>query len=73
MSDVAVGDIVSTSGIDGIYPKGLVLGRVAHVERSGGAYRSIEVTPAVDFMSLEDVLVVLTPPPGRDVAPEKPE
>lgn len=73
VSDVAVGDIVATSGIDGIYPKGLVLGRVEHVERSGGAYRTIAVTPAVDFTSLEDVLVVLTPPPGRQAVPEKPE
>lgn len=73
VSDVVVGDVVATSGIDGIYPKGLVLGRVDRVEKSGGAYRSISVAPAVDFSSLEDVLVVLTPPPGKDVVPEKPE
>ncbi len=73
VSDVTVGDIVATSGIDGIYPKGLVLGRVARVDRSGGAYRSIAVTPAVDFTSLEDVLVVLTQGPGREAVPEKPE
>ena len=36
--DLVVGDVVVTSGIDGIYPKGFVIGRVESVERSGGAY-----------------------------------
>ncbi len=60
-SDVKVGDIVVTSGIDGIYPKGFVIGRVDFVERAGNAYRAIRIRPATDFTSLEDVLVVLTP------------
>jgi rod shape-determining protein MreC len=60
-ADVTVGDVVVTSGIDGIYPKGFVIGRVDFVERSGNAYREIRIQPAVDFTSLEDVLVVLTP------------
>ena len=61
VSDVVVGDIVVSSGIDGIYPKGFVIGRVESIERSGGAYRRIMVHPAVDFSSLEEVLVVVTP------------
>ena len=60
-ADVKVGDVVVTSGIDGIYPKGFVIGRVDYLERAGGAYREIRLTPAADFTSLEDVLVVLTP------------
>lgn len=60
-SDVKVGDVVVTSGIDGIYPKGFVIGRIVRVERVGGAYRDIRIQPAADFTSLEDVLVVLTP------------
>lgn len=60
-ADVKVGDVVVTSGIDGIYPKGFVIGRVEYLERAGGAYREIRVAPAADFTSLEDVLVVLTP------------
>ena len=60
-AEVTVGDVVVTSGIDGIYPKGFVIGRVEFVERSGNAYREIRIKPAVDFTSLEDVLVVLTP------------
>jgi rod shape-determining protein MreC len=64
--DVVVGDIVVTSGIEGIYPKGFVIGRIEAVERSGGAYKRIVVRPAVDFNGLEEVLVVVTPTPARD-------
>lgn len=60
-ADVKVGDVVVTSGIDGIYPKGFVIGRVEQVERSGTSYRAIRIRPAADFTSLEEVLVVLTP------------
>jgi len=73
ISDVAVGDVVVTSGIDGIYPKGFVIGRVDSIEKSGVAYRTIGIQPAVDFSSLEDVLVVLTPPPPPQAAVEKQE
>jgi rod shape-determining protein MreC len=64
--DLVVGDVVVTSGIEGIYPKGFVIGRIEAVERSGGAYKRIVVRPAVDFNGLEEVLVVMTPTPARD-------
>jgi len=70
LADVAVGDVVVTSGIDGIFPKGFIIGRVEALDRSGGAYRRITVMPAVDFSSLEEVLVVLTPTPAREMADE---
>jgi rod shape-determining protein MreC len=70
IADVAVGDVVVTSGIDGIFPKGFIIGRVETVERSGRTYRRITVSPAVDFSSLEEVLVVLTPTPAREMAGE---
>ena len=41
VADVKVGDVVVTSGIDGIYPKGFVIGQVEAVEKSGGAYKQI--------------------------------
>jgi rod shape-determining protein MreC len=64
-SDVKVGDHVVTSGIDGIYPKGFVIGQIESIERGAGIFSAIIVRPAVDFASIEDVLVVLTPPePG---------
>ena len=60
-ADIAVGDVVMTSGIDGIYPKGFAIGRVESVEKNGPAYSRIAVKSAIDFRALEDVLVVLTP------------
>jgi rod shape-determining protein MreC len=62
---VVVGDVVMTSGIDGIYPKGFIIGRIESVERAAGAYKRILIKPAVDFSALEEVLVVLTPTPVR--------
>lgn len=56
---VAVGSVVTTSGIDGLYPKGFELGTVERVTRGDGLYHQIAVRPAVDFSRLEAVLVVL--------------
>jgi len=66
VADVVVGDVVVTSGIDGIYPKGFVIGKVDAVEKSGSTFKRIAVRPAVDFLSLEEVLVITTLPPGRE-------
>ena len=67
-SDVAVGDLVVTSGIDTIYPKGLVVGRVETVEKSGPSFKRIIVKPAVNFSQIEEVLVVVTPTPAKEAA-----
>jgi rod shape-determining protein MreC len=67
-SDVKVGDQVVTSGIDGIYPKGFVIGQIESVNRGGGEYSGIIIKPAVTFSGLEAVLVVLTPPGASDGA-----
>ena len=61
-ADVQVGDTVVTSGIDGIYPKGLVIGQIESLERGSGDFGAIVVRPVVDFSSVEAVLVVVTPP-----------
>ena len=61
-ADVKVGDTIVTSGIDGIYPKGFVIGKVEQVDRGNGIYKAIRVRPAVDFNRLEEVLVVKSPP-----------
>ena len=57
-SDVAVGDVVVTSGLDRIYPKGLVVGRVRYVGKGSGLFRDIRVEPSARFDRLEEVLVV---------------
>jgi rod shape-determining protein MreC len=67
-SDVAVGDLVVTSGIDTIYPKGLAVGRIESVEKNGPSFKKIVVRPAVDFTQIEEVLIVLTPTPAKDAA-----
>jgi rod shape-determining protein MreC len=60
---VNVGDRVVTSGMGGVFPKGLVVGSVASVGRQDfGLFQSITVTPAVDFSHLEEVLVLLRSP-----------
>jgi rod shape-determining protein MreC len=67
-SDLAVGDLVVTSGIDTIYPKGLAVGRIESVEKNGPSFKKIVVKPAVDFSQLEEVLIVLTPTPAKEAA-----
>jgi rod shape-determining protein MreC len=62
LSDVKAGDTVVASGVDGIYPKGYLIGRIESASRGGGLYQTVNVRPAVDFSSLEDVLVVLIAP-----------
>jgi rod shape-determining protein MreC len=69
-SDVKTGDLVVTSGIDGIYPKGFVIGTVDHTDRGAGAYHEIVVRPAVDFSRLEEVLIVKTAPASRGLIEE---
>jgi rod shape-determining protein MreC len=66
VADIVVGDTVVTSGLEGIYPKGFIIGHVARVQKSGTAYKEILVRPAVDFSSLEEVLVVLNTSPARE-------
>ncbi|MEA2625733.1 MAG: rod shape-determining protein MreC [Candidatus Binatota bacterium] len=57
------GDVIVTSGLDGLFPKGLLIGRVVDVTRKDyGLFQVAEVVPAVDFTKLEEVLVVTTPP-----------
>ena len=62
LADVIPGDTIVASGVDGIYPKGFVIGTVEKSERGKQLYRAITVTPAVDFSSIEEVLIVLVPP-----------
>jgi rod shape-determining protein MreC len=61
-AEVKAGDVVVTSGIDGIYPKGFVIGQIQSIRRAAGGYSDIVIKPTVDFTSLEAVLIVLTPP-----------
>jgi len=59
-ADLKTGDRVVTSGIDGIYPKGFVIGQIESIERSAGEFSTVLIRPAVNLSSLEAVLVVTT-------------
>ena len=72
-AEIKVGDRVITSGLEGVfpefpgaidgeYPRGFVIGHIESLERGAGQYVNVVVRPAVDFTSLELVLVVKTPP-----------
>lgn len=70
--DVKVGDPVVTSGMDGIFPRGLLVGTIANVSREGpGLFLKVDVKSAVDFTRIEQVLVLtqkpsqLPPPPDN--------
>jgi rod shape-determining protein MreC len=60
-ADLKVGDRVVTSGMDGIYPKGFVIGQIESIERSAGEFSNVLVRPAVNLSALEAVLVVTSP------------
>ncbi len=61
--DVKVGDNVITSGVGGVFPKGLNIGEVSMVKKGEyGIFQTIDVRPAVNLARLEEVLVLLQPP-----------
>ena len=58
-NDIMPGDIVLTSGLGGIYPKGIVIGEVIEVGRQRDqVQRTATIKPRVDFLHLEEVIVI---------------
>ncbi len=71
-ADVKVGDVVITSGLDGVFPKGLLIGTVVAVEKSDSGsslFKRVEVRPDTDLTRLEEVLVE---PPGIGAEEKRP-
>ncbi|HTR61630.1 MAG TPA: rod shape-determining protein MreC [Candidatus Binataceae bacterium] len=67
--DIKADDTVVTSGLDGIFPRGLLVGSVAGVHREGpGLFLIVQLTPAVHFHELEQVLVVRQQAPQMNAA-----
>ena len=57
--EIDSGDVVVSSGFDGIFPKGLRIGFVKDVSKSrAGIFQNVNVEPFVDFTRLEEVLVI---------------
>jgi len=61
LADVAVGDVVVTSGLDQIYPKGLMVGRVRSVGKGSGLFKEVAVQPSANFEKIEEVMVANAP------------
>jgi len=60
--DVQEGDLVVSSGIGGLFPKGLTIGKVISVKKKNfGITQTVEVAPSVDFNRLEEVTVIDPP------------
>lgn len=67
-SDVAVDDMIVTSGFGGVYPKGIVVGKVLQIHNEeGGLLKFCEVETSVNFQKLEDVAVIVA---SREAPPE---
>lgn len=67
-SDVAVDDMIVTSGFGGVYPKGIVVGKVLQIHNAeGGLLKFCEVETSVNFQKLEDVAVIVA---SREAPPE---
>jgi rod shape-determining protein MreC len=65
LADVVVGDEVVTSGMGGVFPKGIPVGRITAVERRSGAlFQEATLAPAVDLSRLEEVLILTSLAPG---------
>lgn len=67
-SDVKVEDMVVTSGFGGVYPKGLVVGKIIDIHNEeGGLLQYGVIETSVDFQKLEDVAVIVA---SREAPPE---
>jgi rod shape-determining protein MreC len=63
---INIGDLVVTSGLDGIFPKGLPIGKVVDSRKSNSVFRAIKVEPSADLVHIEEVSVLI-----RRLKPEK--
>jgi rod shape-determining protein MreC len=63
-SDVRVGDMVVTSGLGRVFPKGIPIGEVVDVkDPPEELFKDVKITPTVDFSKLEELLVILKEDP----------
>lgn len=68
--DLVEGDLLVTSGTDGVFPRGLPVGKVEGLKKGGqGLYQRAEVAPAVEVTRVEEVLVLGASPAEAAVAP----
>lgn len=74
-ADIQVGDLLTTSGVDGVYPPGLPVARVSHIERRAeSTFARIFCEPLAQVAAARHVLVLMplqTQRPAEAPAPEK--
>ena len=69
-ADIANGDVVTTSGIDGVYPSGLMVATVNRVERAAkDQFARIVMTPVAGIESNKHLLVLLVEPAKQSAPP----
>lgn len=62
LDDVKAGDVVVTSGLDGIFSRGLPIGTVAEVQNLADLRKQVLVRPAVEVKNIDNVLITTKPP-----------
>lgn len=75
-ADVEVGDLLVTSGLDGIYPSGLPVAMIDRIERTTGQFARAMATPSAPVAPSRQVVVVLVdesliPPAPREIGPRQ--
>jgi rod shape-determining protein MreC len=71
-ADIEVDDIIITSGISGIFPKGVPIGRVVDIQDSPDEFfLEIKIEPFVNFSRLEEILVLLVEDPLAEHSTKK--
>jgi rod shape-determining protein MreC len=61
-SDVKEGDMVISSGLGGVFQKGLSIGKISKVyEKKIGLFRQVEIIPTAELTTIEELLVVVSP------------
>jgi rod shape-determining protein MreC len=57
--EVRKGDVMVTGGMDGVFPKELIVGQVSAVDRAErGLFQEVKLEPSVDFSRLDEVFVI---------------
>ncbi|MDR1607220.1 MAG: rod shape-determining protein MreC [Deltaproteobacteria bacterium] len=65
--DIRLGDLVVSSGLDGLFPPGQAIGVISLVDKAGlGPFLRAELRSTVEFSGLREVLVIKDPPKALD-------
>ncbi len=67
-ADLIPGDLVLSSSLGGIYPKGIVIGEVEEVVYESGTVSYAIIIPSVDFRRIEELLVITEETSAEELA-----